>query len=59
LSDDNFAPATKIVHDEFAKHRPDVLVGSSRGGGVAMSIERFIGKSAKNVSANFLKQMLK
>jgi hypothetical protein len=36
LPDDDFAEAIKIAQDEFDKHKPDVIVGSSRGGGVAL-----------------------
>src|SRR5438128_11286049 len=40
LPDDNFEEAVRIAQDEFDKHQPDVVVGSSRGGAVAMSINR-------------------
>ena len=36
LPDDNIAEAVKIAQAEFDKHQPDVVVGSSRGGAVAM-----------------------
>jgi hypothetical protein len=38
LPDDDFAEAVRIAQDEFDKHHPDVIVGSSRGGAVAMNI---------------------
>src|SRR5207248_5076374 len=38
LPDDDFAEAVRIAQDEFDKHQPDVVVGSSRGGAVAMNI---------------------
>src|SRR6266850_1935806 len=38
LPDDDFAEAVKIAQTEFDKHQPDVVVGSSRGGAVAMNI---------------------
>src|ERR1700722_9013018 len=46
LPDDDFAAAVRIAQDEFDKHQPDVVVGSSRGGAVAMNI---ISGSAKLV----------
>jgi alpha-beta hydrolase superfamily lysophospholipase len=39
LPDEDFAEAVRIAQAEFNKHRPQVVVGSSRGGAVAMSIE--------------------
>jgi hypothetical protein len=39
LNDDDFAEAIKTAQDEFNRHQPDVVVGSSRGGSVAMNIE--------------------
>jgi hypothetical protein len=39
LPDDNFAEAVRIAQTEFDRHRPDVIVGSSRGGAVAMNIQ--------------------
>jgi len=39
LPDENFAEAMKIAQAEFHKHHPDVIVRSSRGGAVAMSID--------------------
>ncbi|MEN6407168.1 MAG: hypothetical protein ABFC77_11935 [Thermoguttaceae bacterium] len=39
LPDDDFDEAVKIAQDEFDRHRPDVVVGSSRGGAAAMNID--------------------
>lgn len=38
LPDDDFAEADRIAQVEFDKHQPQVVVGSSRGGAVAMNI---------------------
>jgi alpha-beta hydrolase superfamily lysophospholipase len=38
LPDDDFAEAIRIAQVEFDQHRPQVVVGSSRGGAVAMNI---------------------
>src|SRR5262249_8740729 len=38
LPDEDFAEAVHIAHDEFNLHQPDVGVGSSRGGAVAMNM---------------------
>jgi hypothetical protein len=38
LPDDDFEEAVKIAQAEFDKHQPEVVVGSSRGGAVAMNI---------------------
>ena len=38
LPDEDFEAAMRIAQGEFEKHRPDVVVGSSRGGAVAMNI---------------------
>jgi hypothetical protein len=38
LPDDDFAEAVRIAQAEFDKHKPQVIVGSSRGGAVAMNI---------------------
>ena len=38
LPDDDFAEAVRIAQAEFDKHRPHVIVGSSRGGAVAMNM---------------------
>lgn len=39
LPDDDFDEAVEIAEAEFDRHRPDVVVGSSRGGAVAMNIQ--------------------
>jgi len=39
LDDDDFALAIKTAQAEFDKHQPQVVVGSSRGGAVAMNID--------------------
>jgi hypothetical protein len=38
LPDDDFDEAVRIAQAEFDAHRPDVIVGSSRGGGIAMHL---------------------
>ena len=38
LPDEDFDLAVQIAQEEFDKHRPDVVIGSSRGGAVAMNI---------------------
>jgi hypothetical protein len=38
LPDDDFREAIRIAQAEFDKHHPQVVVGSSRGGAVAMNI---------------------
>ena len=38
LDDDNFEAAVATAQAEFDKHQPQVVVGSSRGGAVAMNI---------------------
>jgi hypothetical protein len=38
LPDEDFTEAVKIAQEEFDKHLPQVVVGSSRGGAVAMNI---------------------
>jgi len=38
LPDQDFAESVRIAQTEFDKHRPEVVVGSSRGGAVAMNI---------------------
>jgi hypothetical protein len=38
LPDEDFAEAVRIAQAEFARHQPQVVVGSSRGGAVAMNI---------------------
>ena len=37
LPDEDFTEAVKIAQEEFDKHHPQVVVGSSRGGAVAMN----------------------
>jgi hypothetical protein len=39
LPDDDFAEAVRIAQEEFDKHQPEVVVGSSRGGAVAMNMD--------------------
>lgn len=39
LPDDDFDEAVRIAQAEFDKHQPSVVVGSSRGGAVAMNID--------------------
>jgi predicted esterase YcpF (UPF0227 family) len=39
LPDDDMEEAVRIAQAEFDKHHPHVVVGSSRGGAVAMNIE--------------------
>jgi hypothetical protein len=39
LPDEDFSEAVRIAQAEFDKHRPDVVVGSSRGGAVALNID--------------------
>lgn len=39
LSDDDFAEAVRIAQAEFDKQKPDVVVGSSRGGAVAINMD--------------------
>src|ERR1700676_4496032 len=39
LPDDDMQEAVRIAQAEFDKHQPQVVVGSSRGGAVAMNIE--------------------
>jgi alpha-beta hydrolase superfamily lysophospholipase len=39
LPDEDFAAAVKIAQAEFDRHQPDAVVGSSRGGAVAMNIQ--------------------
>ena len=38
LPDDDFAEAVRVAEAEIDRHRPDVVVGSSRGGAVAMNV---------------------
>ncbi len=39
LPDDDFDEAVHIAQAEFEQHHPDIVVGSSRGGAVAMNID--------------------
>ncbi len=39
LPDDDFDEAVTIAQNEFDGHHPDVVVGSSRGGAIAMNIQ--------------------
>ena len=39
LPDEDFADAVKIAQAEFDEHQPAVVVGSSRGGAVAMNLD--------------------
>jgi hypothetical protein len=39
LPDEDFEKAVRIAQEEFDKHQPQVVVGSSRGGAVAMNIK--------------------
>lgn len=39
LDDDDFDAALRTAQAEFDRHRPDVIVGSSRGGALAMNLE--------------------
>ena len=39
LDNEDFAEAVRIAQAEFDQHQPQVVVGSSRGGAVAMNIE--------------------
>ena len=38
LPDEDFEEAVRIAQSEFDKHQPEVVVGSSRGGAVAMNL---------------------
>jgi alpha-beta hydrolase superfamily lysophospholipase len=38
LPDEDFAEAVRIAQAEYDRHHPDVIVGSSRGGAVAMNL---------------------
>lgn len=38
LPDDDFDATVRIEQAEYDQHQPDVVVGSSRGGSVAMNI---------------------
>jgi alpha-beta hydrolase superfamily lysophospholipase len=39
LPDEDFAEAVRVARAEFDRHRPEVVVGSSRGGAVAMNLD--------------------
>ena len=39
LDDDDFAAAVATAQAQFDQHKPEVVVGSSRGGAVAMNID--------------------
>ena len=39
LPDEDFEEAVRTAQEEFDKHQPQVVVGSSRGGAVAMNID--------------------
>jgi len=39
LPDDDFTEAVRIAQAEFDKHQPQVVVGASRGGAVAMNLD--------------------
>jgi alpha-beta hydrolase superfamily lysophospholipase len=39
LPDEDFEAAVRIAEAEFDRHRPQVVVGSSRGGAVAMNLD--------------------
>ena len=39
LPDDDFAEAVRIAQAEYERNLPDVIVGSSRGGAVAMNMD--------------------
>ena len=39
LDDDDFAEAVRTAQAEYDRHRPGVIVGSSRGGAVAMNLD--------------------
>ncbi len=39
LDDEDFAGVVRTAQAEFNRHRPDVIVGSSRGGAVAMNLD--------------------
>lgn len=38
LNDEDFDAARRTAQNEFDRHQPDVIVGSSRGGAVAMNL---------------------
>jgi hypothetical protein len=38
LPDEDFEEAVRLAHEEIDRHQPQVIVGSSRGGAVAMNV---------------------
>jgi hypothetical protein len=40
LDDNDFDTALRVAQAEFNEHRPDVVVGSSRGGALAMNLNK-------------------
>ncbi len=40
LDDDNFDAALRTAQSQFDRHEPDVFVGSSRGGAIAMNLAK-------------------
>jgi hypothetical protein len=44
LPDEDFNEAVRIAQVEFDRHQPDVVVGSSRGGAVAMNLQSGIAR---------------
>jgi alpha-beta hydrolase superfamily lysophospholipase len=44
LPDEDFDEAVRIAQEELDKHQPQVIVGSSRGGAVAMNIKCGVAK---------------
>ena len=53
LPDDDFDEAVRIAQAEFDQHRPAVVVGSSRGGAVAMNINSGSMSVAAKLGASF------
>jgi hypothetical protein len=39
LSDDGWGEAVRTAQAVYDRHRPDVIVGSSRGGAIAMNLD--------------------
>jgi hypothetical protein len=39
LPDEDFGESVRIAQAEYDQHRPDVIVGSSRGGAIAMNMD--------------------
>jgi predicted esterase YcpF (UPF0227 family) len=46
--DDDFEAAIKIAQAEFDKHQREVVVGSSRGGAVAMNIKSGVARPGRS-----------